>query len=156
MIKRSTAYIPPLPQRKRDRFGLPPPRSFLGETPEQERARIAAVEHLVADVFKTTVQHCGRPGAKRLFAAIAKDEPKGKQADHEQNRKLLKMFDAVVGEAPNKRKYAATIAAKRLFAAKRLNLVSVKSTARQIRKLVTEREAARPPRSLLTSDNTEL
>ena len=137
-----------LPQDGLDRFGLPPPQSILGdESVEEMRARIAAVERLVAEVFETTVQHCGRREAKRLFAAIAKDEPKG---DRERRRDLLEMFDAVLSEAPNKRKYAATIAARRL------NPVSVKSTAKLIRKLVKEREAARPPRSLLTSDDTEL
>ena len=129
---------------------MPPPRSFLSENPEETRVRIAAVERLVAEVFETTVQHCGRREAKRLFAAIAKDEPKGKQADRERRRDLLEMFDAVLSEAPNKRKYAATIAARRL------KPVSVESTAKLIRKLVKEREAARPPRTLLTSDDTEL
>ena len=68
------AELPPPPPsndprwQERDRFGLAVlPPTLLAESAEERRARIATIERLVTDLFKTTTTHLGRPEARRLF-----------------------------------------------------------------------------------------
>jgi hypothetical protein len=141
--------LPPYPPNdprwnERDQFGLliiPP--TLLGESTEEKRARIATVEGLARDLFNTAVTHLGRDEARRLFTDVAKERwVKGKQPNHDRNRRLLQMYDAAVRESspPDIKSIPGTLG-KKLHAEDRdFQHSQPPSIAKQIRVLVKERD----------------
>jgi hypothetical protein len=162
-------FSPPPPPndprwRERDRFGLAIiPPTLLGESPEERSARIDTIERLVVDLFQTAVTHLGRREARSLFEDTVKAPwKKGKQPDHERNRKLLEKYDSAVREAPNNAKSIPRMVAVQLHLN---NPQSAPATEKRIRRLVKERirrqkameEAyGRLPRTLLNQSDGDI
>lgn len=104
------AELPPPPPsndprwQERDRFGLAVlPPTLLAESAEERRARIATIERLVTDLFKTTTTHLGRPEARRLFNEVTKAPwTKGKQPNRDQNDQLLDKYYNAVRQEPDR------------------------------------------------------
>lgn len=159
--------LPPPPSndprwQERDRFGLAVlPPTLLAESAEERRARIATIERLVTDLFKTTATHLGRSEARRLFNEVTKAPwTKGKQPNRDQNDQLLDKYDNAVRQEPDRIKSIPRLLAKKLHPT---NPRSVPATEKRIRRLVKDRsrrqkamEAAyqRFPRSLLDQANS--
>jgi hypothetical protein len=134
MLKYRGPPIPP--SNKRDRFDLPiVPPSLLSESPEERCTRIALIERLAIDLFKTAETHLGRSEAKRLFSDVAKKAPEGKKPDHQRNAKLLELYDREIqtGTTPKAapRRVAETLPKPH---------AAIESIARQIRELVKSRD----------------
>jgi hypothetical protein len=135
--------LPPYPPndprwKEQDRFGLPIwPPSLLSETADHRRARIAMVEALAVDLFRTAVAHLGRKEAQILFANVAKEHWKrGKQPNRERNKELLEMYDSAVGKAPKDIRSIPRLLAKKLHPD---NPRSAPAAEKQIRRLVRDR-----------------
>jgi hypothetical protein len=129
-------YPPPLSEiDKQDRFGFPLlPPTALTDTEEQRRAREAEIGKLTVELFATAVTYLGRPQAKRLFGKVTKQNPKGKQANRERNRDLLKRYHAELAKG-HRSAEALHRVAKALH---RLNPLKQESVKRHLRRLIRE------------------
>jgi len=157
---RDLSPLPPLPPndarwKERDRFGLAVwPLSLIAESAEERDARIATVERLVIDVFKTAAAHLGQHDAKRLFAEASKAPWKyGKQPNRAWNDELLAKYDSRVDQEPDNIRSIPRRVANELNPN---NPGNVPATEKRIRQLVKDRSRrqTQSPRSLLHDANS--
>jgi hypothetical protein len=148
--KPSSLPTPPPPPRsvEWDRFGLTTHRpSLLSETVEERHERIATIEQLAADLFKSAVTHLGEMEARSLFKEITKDySKKGKQPRRDENNLLLSKFYEFAHEHPKKSRNAIATKVAEWASAGDTKALRPKtsrwlaSLVRRINKLVRERE----------------
>lgn len=87
------------------RLGLPPPAKS-GETDEERKERLAAVNRLLQDVFATVVEQVGPDEAKRIWRTVLEGQKAGRGRPRRSQLSgwetwLLWMYDGLKKDDPN-------------------------------------------------------